>query len=157
MSSAIADVSGLEVGASQDVSLSGVFSDADGDALTITASSSNDVKVTVSEASDGSKLTLGEVAAGTATVTAQDSDGSTVSDAFEVVVVKKYAALIAQVYQRRNAPNGAHNKSHTDRWDRALLAFGETVADTSLTPMTEEEIGGELVDDRVPHHRRFQM
>ena len=31
---------------------------------------------------------------------------------------------------------GVNNKSHTYRWDRALLAFGETVADASLTPMT---------------------
>ena len=30
-------------------------------------------------------------------------------------------------------------QGHTDRWDRALLAFGETVADTSLTPMTADE------------------
>jgi len=141
VASPIADISGLEMQATKDVSLSDVFSDADGDALTITASSSNDAKVTVSVASDGAKLTLGGVAAGTATVTvtAQDSDGSEVSDAFEVVVVKKYAALIAQVYQWRNDPNGVHDKSHTDRWDRALLALGETVADASLTPMTAAE------------------
>jgi len=43
------------------------------------------------------------------------------------------------VYEWRNDPNGVNNKSHTDRWDRALLAFGETVADTSLTPMTAAE------------------
>ena len=30
-------------------------------------------------------------------------------------------------------------KAHTDRWDRALKAFGETVADTSLTAMTAAE------------------
>ncbi len=54
-------------------------------------------------------------------------------------MVRKYAALIAQVYEWRNDPNGVHNKSHTDRWDRALLAFGETVADASLTPMTAAE------------------
>ena len=57
----------------------------------------------------------------------------------------KYASLIAQMYPWRNDPNGVHNKSHTDRWDRALLALGETVADTSLTPMTGEE-AQELAD-----------
>ena len=34
---------------------------------------------------------------------------------------------------------GVNDKSHTDRWDRALLAFGETVADASLTPLTAAE------------------
>ena len=52
---------------------------------------------------------------------------------------EKYAALIAQMYDWRNDPNWVDNKTHTDRWDRALLAFGETVADTSLTPMTADE------------------
>ncbi len=140
VASAIADVSGLEAGSTQDVSLSGVFSDADGDALTITASSSDEAKATVSVASDGSTLTLGGVAEGTATVTvtAQDSDGNRASDAFEAPV-GKYAALIAQMYQWREDPQWRHQKSHTDRWDRALLAFGETVADSSLTPMTAAE------------------
>ena len=43
------------------------------------------------------------------------------------------------MYDWRNDPNWVDNKTHTDRWDRALLAFGETVADTSLTPMTADE------------------
>ena len=103
---AIADVSGLEVGASRDVSLSGVFSDADGDALTITASSSDDAKVTVSVVSDGSKLTLGGVAAGTATVTARDADGSAVRDAFEVVVVKAPEAPEPDPQEQQQEPQG---------------------------------------------------
>ncbi len=90
VASAIGDASGLEAGATQDVSLSGVFSDADNDSLTITATSSNTAKATVSVAADGSKLTLAGVAQGTTTitVTAQDSDGNRVSDAFEVSVVE---------------------------------------------------------------------
>ena len=138
----IADVSGLEAGATRDVSLSGVFSDADGDRLTVTAASSDEARATVSVASDYSRLTVTGVAVGTATitVTAADGNGGTVSDAFDAsVVVRKYAALIAQVYEWRNDPNGVNNKSHTDRWDRALLALGETVADGSLTPMTAAE------------------
>ena len=88
VASALADVTGLEQGATQDVSLSGVFSDADGDALTITAASSDGAIATVTVASDGSTLTLTGVAEGTAniTVTAQDSDGNRVSDAFDVSV-----------------------------------------------------------------------
>ena len=144
VASVIADISGLEEGATQDVSLSGVFSDADGDTLTITASSSDETKATVSVASDGSRLTLTGVAEGTATitVTAEDSDGNTVSNTFDVEVVKRFASLIPQMYQYRNDPCCAHNKEHTDRWDRTLLAFGETVADTTLTKMTADEAQG---------------
>ena len=144
VASAIADVTGLEAGSTRDVSLSGVFSDADGDSLTITARSSDTAKATVSVASDGSKLTLTGVAAGSATVTvtARDADGNTVSDSFDVAVAKKYASLIAQMYQWRNDPQWSSNKDHTDRWDRALLAFGETIADTSLTAMTATEAQG---------------
>ena len=88
VTSAIADVSGLEEGGTQDVSLSGVFADADGDTLIITAASSDEAKATVTVAADQSKLTVAGVAEGTATitVTAQDSDGNAVSDAFDVTV-----------------------------------------------------------------------
>ena len=87
---AIADVSELEVDATHEVSLSGVFNDADGDSLTVTANSSNDAIATVAVAADYSGLTLTGKSAGTATitVTAQDSDGNTVSDAFDVTVIK---------------------------------------------------------------------
>ena len=59
--------------------------------------------------------------------------------------MKKYAALIAQMYEWRNDPEWKDHKSHTDRWDRALLAFGETVADQTLTKMTADE-AQELAD-----------
>ena len=94
VTSAITDVSGLEVDDTREVSLSGVFSDADSDSLTVTANSSNDAVATVSVAADYSGLTLTGKGAGTATitVTAQDSDGNTVSGAFDVTVVKANSA-----------------------------------------------------------------
>ena len=90
VASAIADIAGLETGATLDVLLSGVFSDADSDSLTITAESSDDNKATVTVAGDQSKLTVSGVSAGTATitVTAEDSDGNSVSDTFDVSVAK---------------------------------------------------------------------
>ena len=141
VSAALSDVSNLEVDGSQDISLSGVFSDADGDSLTITATSSDETKATVTVASDGSKLTLSGVAEGTAsiTVTARDSDGNTVSDTFDAPVARKYAGLIASMYEWRNDPRYKDDKAHTDRWDRTLLTFGETVADTTLIKMTADE------------------
>ena len=53
--------------------------------------------------------------------------------------VHRYAALIAKMYGWRNDPQWVHAKAHTDRWDRALKAFGEAVADASLTAMTAAE------------------
>ncbi len=90
VANAIADVSELEVDATHEVSLSRVFSDADGDSLTITAGSSKDAVATVSVAADYSSVTVGGKGEGTATimVTAQDADGNRVSDAFDVTVVK---------------------------------------------------------------------
>ncbi len=86
VASAISDLS-MEAEATQDISLSGVFSDADGDALTITADTS-DFEVAEAILFQGT-LTVIAVADGTATitVTAQDADGNTVSDSFDVTVV----------------------------------------------------------------------
>ena len=133
VASAIGDVSGLEAGATRDVSLSGVFSDADNDALTITATSSNTGNATVSVAADGSKLTVSGVAQGAATitVTAQDSDGNTVSDAFDVTVAGPSSG----------APSPAENLSciaRTDQvaflWDVPEWSGGEVYAyDYDLT------------------------
>ena len=47
-----------------------------------------------------------------------------------------YAELIAQMYEWREDPKWRTHKAHTDRWDRALLAFGERVEDASLKPMS---------------------
>ena len=138
VASAISDVSGLEVGW-QDISLSGVFSDADGDTLTFTALSSDDTTVSAFLLHDTLSLFAIEVGSATITVTAEDSDGNTASDTFDVEVVKKYADLIAKMKEWRNDPCCAGDQAHTDRWDRALLAFGETVADTTLTKMTADE------------------
>ena len=101
VASTLADVSGLEEGAAQEISLSGVFRDADGDALTIAASSSDETAATVAVAADQPKLTLTGVAEGTATitVTAQDSDGNRVSDTFDASVVKA-----PQLQQANRAP-----------------------------------------------------
>ena len=58
------------------------------------------------------------------------------------VVDTDYTDLILQMYEWRNDPEYVAYTSHTDRWDRALLAFGEAVTDTSLTPMTAAEAQG---------------
>ena len=91
--SAIADVGELQIDAAHEVPLSGVFSDPDGDALTISTTSSDNAIATVSATIDpvtGSTTALTVTATGegtaTVTVTARDSDGNSVSDDFDVTV-----------------------------------------------------------------------
>ena len=93
VASPIADISRLAAGARRNVSLAGLFADADGDALTLSAVSSNTAIAGVSTQIDGvtqavTGLTVRGVGAGTATitVTARDVDGNRVSDSFTVTV-----------------------------------------------------------------------
>ena len=89
----IGDISGLKPGDARAVSLAGVFADAEGDSLTLTARSSNRSVATV--ATDGASLTVTAVAEGTATITvsAADGNGGTVSDSFTVTVAGNAAPM----------------------------------------------------------------
>ena len=92
---AISDAAIVNESAALEVSLNGVFSDPDGDALTITAASGDEAKATVSVAGDYSSLTVTAQAWGTATitVTADDGKGVTVDETFTVTV--KAAPVVA--------------------------------------------------------------
>jgi len=95
VSSALADATIVNASGTHSASLSGVFTDADGDSLTITAGSSNSAVATVSVFADHSRLAVTASSSGTATitVTADDGAGGTVSDAFTVTV--KTAPVVA--------------------------------------------------------------
>ncbi len=86
VASAISDISGLEVFAAQEISLDGVFSDADGDSLTLSAASSDEDVVNAALFDDALTVFGMEEGTATITVTAQDADGNTVSDSFDVTV-----------------------------------------------------------------------
>ena len=93
VATAIDDISKLPAGTSKQVSLSGVFTDADGDTLTLSASSSDTDLVTVTaqlhpDTGLATAITVLGVSSGTATitVTAEDTDGNQVSDTFDVTV-----------------------------------------------------------------------
>ncbi len=89
LASGLGDLSGLREGDARQVSLAGLCTDADGDALTITANSSNDHVATATV--NGQSLTVSAKRAGqaTITVTAADGKGGSVSDAFSVTVSPK--------------------------------------------------------------------
>ena len=96
ISSAISDISGMSIEDSRDISLDGVFSDADSDPLNITASTSD---YNIAEAIIfQDTLTITAVSNGSATirVTAQDTDGNRAADTFEVTVAA------AQLQQQDN-------------------------------------------------------
>ena len=79
----------------------------------------------------GTGYTVAAAPRNTASVAVSDDDAAP--------PVNAYAELIAKMVEWRNDSRGVNNKPHRDRWDRALLAFGESVADSSLTPMTATE------------------
>ncbi len=130
VASAIGDVS-LEANATRDVSLGGVFSDADGDALTITADSSDAAVAAVVVSADQSTLTLTGVTEGTATVTvtAEDADGNRVSDAFEVTVTAPQSTLpsIAARYDANGdgAIDGSEYQQVKKDWLSGKISYDE--------------------------------
>ncbi len=87
----LADISSLQELEARDIDISAVFKDADGDALTYRASSSNDAMLYVAVPRDYPLLTLLGEEPGTAivTLTATDSDGNAVQDVFSVTVKTK--------------------------------------------------------------------
>ncbi len=128
VSSSLSDVSGLAEGSTRDVSLSGVFSDADGDALSITASSDDETVATVAVASDFSKLTLSGVSSGDATITvvARDPDGARATLSFGVEVTDP-------------EPQQQVITTTTTTPDPEPTATPEPEAETTSTPESEAE------------------
>ncbi len=115
--SAIGDVSGLEAGTTREISLSGVFSDADGDDLTITASALDDRVARVTAASDGSALTVTGVSAGATTITvvARDTNGNRVAERFDVSVEASQPRLLTPPTQQQPPRRIRHRHRHPRR------------------------------------------
>ena len=88
MSSAIGDAVIVNESGTQEASIAGVFGVADGDALTITAKSSDDAVASAFVGPDNGLSTFTQAdGAATITVAAKDSDGNLVSDTVDVSVV----------------------------------------------------------------------
>ena len=142
VASALSDVS-LEEGGSRDVSLSGVFSDADGDSLTLSAASSDDTVVSAFVFHD--TLTIAALFGGSATitVTAQDPDGNTVSDSFDVSVVGPPTPVV-------NLRCVAETSRVAFLWDAPEWSGGETYAyDYQLTLPGGRSEGGRIINSTL--------
>ena len=129
VAAAIDDVSELEVDATHEVALTDVFSDAEGDALTVTAASSDEGKATVSVAADHSKLTVSGVSEGTATVTvtAEDADGNQVSDEFDVTVTED---ADSQFYDGEAAPGPVTDLQLTAEGGSLIVSWSPPAPDS---------------------------
>ena len=103
--------------------MSGVFSDADGDAVTVTQASSSDRAIAAVAPLDGATASI--------TVTAEDADGNRVSDAFDVTVTEDTGS---QFYDGEAAPGPVT--------DLQLTAEGGSLIVSWSAPAPES--GGEL-------------
>ena len=92
LASALEDMS-LASGATQDVSLSGLFDDPDNDTLTITTDSTDDTVASAFVFGDTLTVTAFAQGSVTITVTARDPHANRVSDTFEVTVTAPQSAL----------------------------------------------------------------
>ena len=124
VANAIADQT-VAAGATATVALGSVFSDLDGDALTLSASSGSPSTATVSLS--GTTLSISGVAAGTSTVTvtATDPGGLQVSDAF-VVTVPNRAPAVASAIADQTVAAGA----------TATVALGSVFSDPDGDALT---------------------
>ena len=143
VASALSDVSSLEVFAAREISLSGVFSDADGDSLTLSAASSDSMVVDAALVEEA--LTIFALEQGTAiiTVTAQDPDGNTVSDSFDVSVVGPPTPVV-------NLRCVAVTSRVAFLWDAPEWSGGETYAyDYQLTLPGGKSEGGRIINSTL--------
>ncbi|MCY3698539.1 MAG: Ig-like domain-containing protein [Gemmatimonadetes bacterium] len=148
--------SSLEIGGSATIDASGYFSDADGDELTYTGSSSNEGVATV--AMEGANATITAVAAGDAVITITANDGSaSVSQGFRVEVntgPKEATVVISRLLDaERNQisdPTGISGTIYVvldvESNDETWTEIGLTLGDETVTPMCR---GGTSADAAV--------
>ena len=102
----------------------------------------DDETFTVALGTLSSGLTAGTASSVQVTISDDDPQQGSGTPTPVVTVPAKYGALIVKVQGWRDDPRYSSNKAHTDRWDRVLLALGQSVSDSSLQPMTAAEAQG---------------
>ena len=142
---------------SQDVMVSGKFSDPDGDALTYSVSSSNTVVATASVSGDTVTITSGRSGSATITVKAEDIDKASATQTISVSVINRAPEIVASFAEVKLRVNGPSKRfdvsSHFSDADSDTLTFSVdnpdiTIAAVSISgsevtvaPKSEGEIG----------------
>ena len=138
-------------GSSKAVDVSGYFSDADGDLMAYSATSSDSTKAEVS--TTGSTVTLTPVAGGTATitVTADDGQGSSTTQAITVTVNRaptKHGSLAAQTVRVGTTPKGVDVSSGFDDPDNHTLTYTASSSDKTKATASVSGFNGEYYGSR---------
>ena len=122
------------------ITLGGYFNDADGDALTYTQSSSDDMIATAMIAEDDSDpgnpvhtLTITGVAEGSATITVTASDGMGGTDATQTIMVTVEAAPVPLVAPTITGTNPVGSGIVLVSWDTVASATGYSLIATNLS------------------------
>ena len=108
VASAIPDATIVNQSGTHEVPLSAVFTDADEDSLTISATSSDEKTTTVSVSADHTTLKVSAKSHGTATitVTANDGNGGSVQDTFTVTVKNAPAVEVISLLDNHQIDDG---------------------------------------------------
>ena len=141
VSGRIADTTIVNESGTSRIDLSGVFSDAEGDDLAFTASSSNESVATVSVSIDFSALTVSAKARGvaTVTVTADDGNGGTAENTFTVTVktAPVVASAIADVIELEvGATHEVPTSGVFDDADGDSLTFSASTSDDAVATVS---------------------
>ena len=136
--SPLADVTVSQDASDQVIDLSNVFDDVDEDSLTYTASSSDNSLVSTSVSGSNLTLSFGAGQFGTAnvTVTADDGNGGTVNDVFQVTVnevtISENVAIQAEDFTFTGSPDG----------NNVFLVVGDSDASGGSFVHSESDPGG---------------
>ena len=141
VSGRIADTTIVNESGTSRIDLSGVFSDAEGDDLAFTASSSNESVATVSVSIDFSALTVSAKARGvaTVTVTVDDGNGGTAENTFTVTVktAPVVASAIADVIELEvGATHEVPTSGVFDDADGDSLTFSASTSDDAVATVS---------------------
>ncbi len=140
VSSSLSDLSFEEGFGSETITISQVFSDADGDQLSFEAVSSNSGVIAVDL--DGQTLTLTEEGIGTSTITitADDGQGGSVSDSFSVIVEEADEVEVVTISFGTNTGNSIE----VDGWTTVSEASGYVVVISDVSTVADLADGDEL-------------